>query len=69
VVALNSFGFNLPWWDRLFGTWGAEPAGEHLAITIGIERFRNLRELTINRMLRQSLRGGTGRYPMLGQNP
>ena len=31
----SNFGFNLPWWDRLFGTYG-EPAAGHEGMTIGI---------------------------------
>ena len=36
----SNFGFNLPWWDRLFGTYRAQPAAGHEAMTIGIEQFR-----------------------------
>ena len=32
---------NLPWWDRLFGTYRAEPAAGHDAMVIGIEQFRD----------------------------
>ena len=27
----SNFGFNLPWWDRLFGTYRAQPAAGHEA--------------------------------------
>ena len=37
----SNFGFNLPWWDRLFGTYRAQPAAGHEAMTIGIEQFRD----------------------------
>jgi len=30
----SNFGFNLPWWDRLFGTYRAQPADGHEAMTI-----------------------------------
>jgi len=36
----SNFGFNLPWWDRLLGTYRAQPREEHEAMTIGIEQFR-----------------------------
>jgi sterol desaturase/sphingolipid hydroxylase (fatty acid hydroxylase superfamily) len=36
----SNFGFNLPWWDRLFGTYRAQPRGGHEAMTIGIHTFR-----------------------------
>jgi sterol desaturase/sphingolipid hydroxylase (fatty acid hydroxylase superfamily) len=36
----SNFGFNLPWWDRLFGTYLAQPRGGHEAMRIGIYTFR-----------------------------
>ena len=60
----SNFGFNLPWWDRLFGTYRAQPAAGHDAMTIGIEDFRDLRELWPDRMLTQPFRGRPGRYPL-----
>jgi sterol desaturase/sphingolipid hydroxylase (fatty acid hydroxylase superfamily) len=53
----SNFGFNLPWWDRLFGTYRAQPEAGHGGMTIGIEQFRDLRELRLDRMLLQPLRG------------
>jgi sterol desaturase/sphingolipid hydroxylase (fatty acid hydroxylase superfamily) len=52
----SNFGFNFPWWDRLFGTYRAEPAAGHEGMTIGIDRFRDVRELRLDRMLLQPLR-------------
>jgi sterol desaturase/sphingolipid hydroxylase (fatty acid hydroxylase superfamily) len=60
----SNFGFNLPWWDRLFGTYRAQPAAGHEAMTIGIEQFRDPRELLLDRMLVQPLRGDVGEYPL-----
>jgi sterol desaturase/sphingolipid hydroxylase (fatty acid hydroxylase superfamily) len=60
----SNFGFNLPWWDRLFGTYRAQPAAGHEAMTIGIEQFRDSRELGLDRMLVQPFRGDLGRYPL-----
>jgi sterol desaturase/sphingolipid hydroxylase (fatty acid hydroxylase superfamily) len=36
----SNFGFNLPWWDRLFGTYRAQPRSGHEAMNIGIRTFR-----------------------------
>jgi sterol desaturase/sphingolipid hydroxylase (fatty acid hydroxylase superfamily) len=36
----SNFGFNLPWWDHLFGTYHAQPRAGHEAMTIGIHTFR-----------------------------
>jgi sterol desaturase/sphingolipid hydroxylase (fatty acid hydroxylase superfamily) len=60
----SNFGFNLPWWDRLFGTYRAQPQAGHDAMTIGIEQFRASRELWLDRMLLQPFRADTGDYPI-----
>ena len=60
----SNFGFNLPWWDRLFGTYRAQPAAGHDAMTIGIEQFRDSRELGLDRMVLQPFRGDAGHYPL-----
>jgi len=60
----SNFGFNLPWWDRLFGTYRAQPSAGHEAMTIGIEQFRDPRELGLDRMLLQPFRGEAGGYPL-----
>jgi len=36
----SNFGFSLPWWDRLFGTYRAQPRAGHEGMTIGIRTFR-----------------------------
>ena len=53
----SNFGFNLPWWDRLLGTYQAQPKAGHTGMTIGIEQFRTRRDLWLDRMLLQPLRG------------
>jgi sterol desaturase/sphingolipid hydroxylase (fatty acid hydroxylase superfamily) len=58
----SNFGFNLPWWDRLMGTYRDQPAAGHEAMTIGIEQFREARELSLDRMLLQPFRGPAGAY-------
>jgi sterol desaturase/sphingolipid hydroxylase (fatty acid hydroxylase superfamily) len=40
----SNFGFNLPWWDRLFGTYRPQPSAGQSGMTIGIEQFRDARE-------------------------
>src|SRR6266852_1127595 len=62
----SNFGFNLQWWDRLLGTYRAQPEAGHDAMTIGIEQFREATELRLDRMLTQAWRGGTGSYPING---
>ncbi len=62
----SNFGFNLPWWDRLFGTYRDQPAAGHDGMTIGIEQFRAVEEQRLDRMLTQPFRDDDRTYP-LGQ--
>ena len=52
----SNFGFTLPWWDRIFGTYRAQPAQGHQGMTIGLETFRAPRELWLDRLVTQPLR-------------
>ena len=60
--ANSNFGFSLPWWDRLLGTYRAQPAAGHSGMTIGIAEFRDAGELRLDRMLTQPWRGSIGDY-------
>ena len=60
----SNFGFNLPWWDRLFGTYRDQPAEGHAGMTIGIAQFRQARDLRVDRMLIQPFFGEVGDYPI-----
>ncbi len=60
----SNFGFNSPWWDRLLGTYRAQPRDGHQAMTIGIEQFRTRRDLWLDRMLVQPMRGPASGYPI-----
>ena len=40
----SNFGFNLSLWDRLFGTYRAQPRAGHASMTIGIPDFRDARQ-------------------------
>lgn len=60
----SNFGFNLPWWDRLLGTYRPQPTDGHEAMTIGIEQFRTRRDLWLDRMLIQPVRGPASGYPI-----
>jgi len=42
VAETNSnFGFNLPWWDRLLGTYRGQPEDGHEKMTIGLNQFQD----------------------------
>ena len=52
----SNFGFNLPWWDRLFGTYRAAPMAGEQGMTIGLPIFRDPAELRVDRLLTQPFR-------------
>lgn len=56
----SNFGFNFPWWDRLFRTYVPQPAAEHKRMTIGLDEFRDPKELRLDRMLTQPFRREDG---------
>lgn len=41
----SNFGFNLPWWDRLLGTYREQPRAGQVGMTIGIHGHTDLREV------------------------
>ncbi|HEY3073729.1 MAG TPA: sterol desaturase family protein [Burkholderiales bacterium] len=60
----SNFGFNLPWWDRLFGTYRAQPRLGHDAMTIGVDAFRSADDLRLDQLLIQPFRNTPGQYPI-----
>jgi sterol desaturase/sphingolipid hydroxylase (fatty acid hydroxylase superfamily) len=65
----SNFGFIVPWWDRLFRTYQPQPRAGHEAMTIGIEQFRDPRELRLDRLLLQPFRGNHSAYPVNRREP
>jgi len=43
--ANSNFGFNLPWWDRLLGTYRDQPRAGHEGMSIGIHTYRDPRQV------------------------
>jgi len=60
----SNFGSNFPWWDRLFGTYRAQPEAGHERLVVGIDRFRDPAELRLDRMLLQPLRNDAPDEPL-----
>jgi sterol desaturase/sphingolipid hydroxylase (fatty acid hydroxylase superfamily) len=60
----SNFGFNLPWWDRLLGTYQAQPRAGHEGMVIGLSQFRNANRLTLPWVLALPLIGDPGQYPL-----
>lgn len=44
--ANSNFGFSLPWWDRLFGTYRDQPRAGHQAMIIGINKYRDPKQVS-----------------------
>lgn len=47
----SNFGFYLPWWDRILGTYKAQPVKGHDAMTIGLARHRDPSRLNLPSLL------------------
>jgi len=60
----SNYGFNLPWWDRLFGTYCHQPAKGHADMTIGLTQFRDSGKLTLPWLLILPFIGNPGKYPI-----
>ena len=61
----SNFGFNLSWWDKLFGTYRAQPSAGHRDMTIGLDIFRDRSQLRLDRMLLQPFTTQAGSYPIM----
>jgi sterol desaturase/sphingolipid hydroxylase (fatty acid hydroxylase superfamily) len=58
----SNFGFCLSWWDRLFGTYRAEPTAGHEGMTVGVAHLQALRRQTLGTLLVLPLRATGGQY-------
>jgi sterol desaturase/sphingolipid hydroxylase (fatty acid hydroxylase superfamily) len=58
----SNFGLALTWWDRLFGTYRAEPAAGYERMRIGVDQFRTRRDSRLDRLLLQPFRDDLGSY-------
>lgn len=66
----SNFGFNLPWWDRVMGTYRDQPAEGHTEMTIGLDDFRDERIADrLHHMLLIPITGPTGDYPLNQRGP
>ena len=52
----SNFGFNLPWWDRIFGTYRDQPQEGHLGMSIGLSIFRAEQENRLDKLITQPFR-------------
>ena len=52
----RNYGFNLSLWDRVFGSYTAQPAAGHRAMQIGQPNYRADDEARLHRLLSQPFR-------------
>jgi len=60
----SNFGFNFPWWDRIFGTYRPQPARGHEQMTIGLSQFREQKRLGFLNLLALPFYGNPGPYAL-----
>ena len=60
----SNYGFSVSWWDRLFGTYKAQPAKGHTDMVIGLAQFRDPQKLSLSRLLLLPFVGDPGRVPI-----
>lgn len=56
----SNFSFNLPWWDRMLGTYRDQPREGHIGMTIGLKEFRDAGRLGLGYLLVLPFRGRAG---------
>ena len=65
----SNFGFNLTWWDRLFGTYREQPRGGQLGFTIGIHKYRDIKQTNwITGMMMLPFKGKVSEYAINTRN-
>jgi sterol desaturase/sphingolipid hydroxylase (fatty acid hydroxylase superfamily) len=68
VIETNSnFGFSFSWWDRLGGTYRAQPTLGHVGMEIGLSEYRT--PLPLGRLLLLPFWGRAGQYTYAGSRP
>jgi sterol desaturase/sphingolipid hydroxylase (fatty acid hydroxylase superfamily) len=60
----SNFGFSIPWWDRLCGTYRAQPALGQVGMDIGLSDYRT--PLNLGQLLLLPFRDRTGRSMSAG---
>ena len=49
----KNFGFNFPWWDRIFASYQAQPLTGHEEMELGIEGYSERQSISLNTLLLQ----------------
>lgn len=58
----SNYGFNVPWWDRIFGTYCPEPVLGHRGMAIGLEHLGAPACMNLFKMLRFPFIATVGPY-------
>jgi len=58
----SNFGFNLPWWDYICGTYRAQPREGHQAMTIGLKQYREDQRQSLHWLIMLPFIGKMGAY-------
>jgi sterol desaturase/sphingolipid hydroxylase (fatty acid hydroxylase superfamily) len=69
VETNTNFSFTFPWWDHLCGTYRAQPAAGHEAMTVGLICFRDPKYLRLDTTLLQPLLDGNGSQAPVSDRP
>lgn len=60
----SNFGFNLPWWDYVLGTYRDQPIKGHDGMTIGLSHLREQRRVDCLHRMLLPFAGSPGEYPI-----
>jgi sterol desaturase/sphingolipid hydroxylase (fatty acid hydroxylase superfamily) len=63
----SNFGFSVSIWDRLCGTYRAQPAAGHERMKIGLAPYRDRAQLGFFRLMLLPFHGRLGYYSFLGR--
>lgn len=58
----SNFGFNLPWWDRLLGTYRAQPVRGHEKMNLGLGHLRDRKKIIFPKLFTLPFTAAPGRY-------
>jgi sterol desaturase/sphingolipid hydroxylase (fatty acid hydroxylase superfamily) len=58
----SNFGFNFPWWDRLFKSYRVSPSEGHQGMVIGLKQFRGPEPSSLTWILKAPFVAETGGY-------
>ncbi|EGN75933.1 sterol desaturase [Idiomarina sp. A28L] len=64
----SNFGFNLPWWDKLFNTYRGDPKDGHAGMVLGLHEFRESTRNRLHALLLQPFTSANARSAVTDKN-